>query len=120
MTKLEHIRPYQVLGIGDDFPEEVRFFMPPAQGAGSLLSIESLLLIVVSSAWRRLVAKAQWHPITAVAASNSRKSSCCSFGWLAPVPPERRAHATPRGAVDDRHQARAERAIVAWDGRERR
>lgn len=45
MQKLEHIRPYQVLGIHDDFPEEIRFFMPPAQGSGSLLSIESLLLI---------------------------------------------------------------------------
>lgn len=45
MKKIEHIRPYQVLGIADEFPEEVRFFMPPAQGAGSLLSIESLLLI---------------------------------------------------------------------------
>jgi len=45
MKKLEHIRPYQVLGIHDEFPEEIRFFMPPAQGAVSLLSIESLLLI---------------------------------------------------------------------------
>jgi predicted O-methyltransferase YrrM len=45
MNRLEHIRPYQVLGLVDEFPEEVRFFMPPAQGAGSLLSIESLLLI---------------------------------------------------------------------------
>jgi predicted O-methyltransferase YrrM len=45
MKRLEHIRPYQVLGIADPFPEEVRFFMPPAQGSGSLLSIESLLLI---------------------------------------------------------------------------
>ena len=39
------IRPWQVLGIPDDFPDEIRFFMPQAQGAGSLLSIESLLLI---------------------------------------------------------------------------
>lgn len=45
MKKLEHIRPYQVLGVADEFPEEIRFFMPPAQGSGSLLSIESLLLI---------------------------------------------------------------------------
>jgi predicted O-methyltransferase YrrM len=45
MKRLEHIRPYQVLGINDEFAEEIRFFMPPAQGAGSLLSIESLLLI---------------------------------------------------------------------------
>src|SRR6185369_2296726 len=45
MRKLEHIRPYQLLGVPDEFPEEIRFFMPPAQGAGSLLSIESLLLI---------------------------------------------------------------------------
>jgi hypothetical protein len=39
------IRPWQVLGIADDFPDEIRFFMPPAQGAGSLLSIESLILV---------------------------------------------------------------------------
>jgi hypothetical protein len=45
MKQLSHIRPYQVLGIPDEFPEEIRFFMPPAQGSGSLLSIESLLLI---------------------------------------------------------------------------
>lgn len=45
MRELEHIRPYQVLGVPDEFPEEVRFFMPQAQGSGSLLSIESLLLI---------------------------------------------------------------------------
>jgi predicted O-methyltransferase YrrM len=45
MKKLEHIRPYQLLGVPDEFPEEVRFFMPQAQGSGSLLSIESLLLI---------------------------------------------------------------------------
>ena len=45
MKRLEHIRPYQVLGVADEFPDEIRFFMPPAQGAGSLLSIESLLLI---------------------------------------------------------------------------
>jgi predicted O-methyltransferase YrrM len=43
--RLAHIRPYQVLGIPDEYSEEVRFFMPPAQGSGSLLSIESLLLI---------------------------------------------------------------------------
>jgi len=45
MKELEHIRPYQVLGVADEFPEEIRFFMPQAQGSGSLLSIESLLLI---------------------------------------------------------------------------
>jgi predicted O-methyltransferase YrrM len=45
MKQISHIRPYQVLGIADEFPEEIRFFMPPAQGSGSLLSIESLLLI---------------------------------------------------------------------------
>ena len=45
MKKLSHVRPYQVLGVPDEFPEEIRFFMPPAQGSGSLLSIESLLLI---------------------------------------------------------------------------
>lgn len=45
MKKLQHIRPYQVLGLEDRFADEVRFFMPQAQGAGSLLSIESLLLI---------------------------------------------------------------------------
>ena len=45
MKKLHHIRPYQVLGVPDEFSDEVKFFMPPAQGAGSLLSVESLLLI---------------------------------------------------------------------------
>jgi hypothetical protein len=47
MKQLEHIRPYQLLGVPDAevFPEEVRFFMPLAQGSGSLLSLESLLLI---------------------------------------------------------------------------
>jgi hypothetical protein len=47
MTKFEHIRPYQLLGVPDaeEYPDEIRFFMPLAQGSGSLLSIESLLLI---------------------------------------------------------------------------
>jgi hypothetical protein len=45
MKTIIDIRPYQVLGIDDDFPEEIRFFMPTAQGAGSLLSLESLILI---------------------------------------------------------------------------
>ncbi len=42
---LTHIRPYQILGIEDNYPEEVRFFMPQAQGSGSLLSLESIMLI---------------------------------------------------------------------------
>ncbi|WP_459622787.1 class I SAM-dependent methyltransferase [Burkholderia sp. 3C] len=40
-----HIRPTQLLSIPDDHPEEIRFFMPPAQGAGSLTSLESIVLL---------------------------------------------------------------------------
>lgn len=44
---LTHIRPYQLLGIEDGFEdqEEIKFFMPPAQGAGSLSTLESVVLI---------------------------------------------------------------------------
>jgi predicted O-methyltransferase YrrM len=46
-TGMVHIRPYQLLGIADDYAdqEEIKFFMPPAQGAGSLSTLESVLLI---------------------------------------------------------------------------
>lgn len=40
-----NIRPYQILSIPDDFPEEVKFFMPQAQGAGSITTLESIILI---------------------------------------------------------------------------
>lgn len=45
--KMQHIRPYQLLGIADGFEEqeEIRFFMPPAQGAGSLSTLESIVLL---------------------------------------------------------------------------
>jgi hypothetical protein len=43
--EITHIRPYQVLRIEDGFDEEIKFFMPPSQGAGSLYSIESIILI---------------------------------------------------------------------------
>ena len=43
--QIEHIRPYQVLRIEDRFEEEIKFFMPQAQGAGSTSTIESILLI---------------------------------------------------------------------------
>lgn len=45
MKNTINIRPGQLLSIEDDFPEEVKFFMPPAQGAGSLTTLESILLI---------------------------------------------------------------------------
>ncbi len=40
-----HIRPYQVLAIPDGFGEEIRFFMPQAQGQGSVSAIESIMLL---------------------------------------------------------------------------
>lgn len=43
--EIQHIRPYQVLRIQDRFDEEVKFFMPQAQGAGSTSTLESILLI---------------------------------------------------------------------------
>lgn len=43
--QIEHIRPYQVLRIFDRFSDEIKFFMPQAQGSGSLSAIESLMLI---------------------------------------------------------------------------
>lgn len=44
---LVHIRPYQLLGIPDGYEEqeEIKFFMPPAQGAGSLSTLESVVLL---------------------------------------------------------------------------
>ncbi len=44
---MHHIRPTQLLSIPDagDYPEEIRFFMPPAQGAGGLTSLESIALL---------------------------------------------------------------------------
>lgn len=40
-----HIRPYRVLSIEDGRGEEVKFFMPPADGAGSLTAFESVMLL---------------------------------------------------------------------------
>lgn len=40
-----HIRPTQLLSIPDDYDEEIKFFMPPAQGAGSLTTLESVMLL---------------------------------------------------------------------------
>ena len=44
---MNHIRPYQLLGIADGYEdrEEIKFFMPPAQGAGSLSTLESVVLL---------------------------------------------------------------------------
>jgi hypothetical protein len=39
------IRPYQVLRIPDRFDDEIKFFMPQAQGQGSTSTIESIMLI---------------------------------------------------------------------------
>jgi predicted O-methyltransferase YrrM len=44
-TKTIHIRPYQLLRIEDSFPDEIKFFMPQAQGQGSTSTLESVLLI---------------------------------------------------------------------------
>ena len=44
-SSLIHIRPYQVLSIPDSFGEEIKFFMPPHPGAGSLKAIESIMLL---------------------------------------------------------------------------
>lgn len=43
--KIQHIRPYQVLGIEDGFKEDINFFMPQTQAIGSTSVIESILLI---------------------------------------------------------------------------
>jgi len=45
LSSVIHIRPFQILAIEDGFEEEVKFFMPPAQGLGSLHTLESILLI---------------------------------------------------------------------------
>lgn len=44
-TGITHIRPYQVLRVEDGFPDEIKFFMPQAQGQGSTSTIESIMLI---------------------------------------------------------------------------
>ncbi|WP_455914724.1 class I SAM-dependent methyltransferase [Pseudomonas syringae] len=44
-SALMHIRPYRVLSIEDGREEEVKFFMPPADGAGSLTAFESVMLL---------------------------------------------------------------------------
>ena len=44
-SALKHIRPYRVLSIRDGREEEVKFFMPSADGAGGLTVFESLMLI---------------------------------------------------------------------------
>ena len=38
--KIQHIRPYQVLGIEDGFKEDINFFMPQTQAIGSTSVIE--------------------------------------------------------------------------------
>lgn len=43
--QITHIRPYQLLRIGDRFGEEIKFFMPQPQGRGSTSTLESVLLI---------------------------------------------------------------------------
>ena len=43
--QITHIRPYQLLSIPDQFDEEIKFYMPQPQGAGSVSSIEAILLI---------------------------------------------------------------------------
>jgi hypothetical protein len=42
---MNHIRPYQLLHITDNFDDEIRFFMPPLDGSGGLRTLESVLLI---------------------------------------------------------------------------
>jgi len=44
-SNVTHIRPYQLLKIDDRFGEEINFFMPQAQGQGSISTLESILLI---------------------------------------------------------------------------
>jgi hypothetical protein len=44
-SSLTRVRPYQVLSIPDEFGEEIKFFMPPPSGAGSLKTIESIMLL---------------------------------------------------------------------------
>ncbi len=40
-----NIRPYQILKIEERFDEEINFFMPQAQGQGSLHTLESIMLL---------------------------------------------------------------------------
>ncbi|WP_323121802.1 class I SAM-dependent methyltransferase [Burkholderia alba] len=44
-SRMIHIRPTQLLSIPDRFEEEIKFFMPPAEGAGSLTTLESVALL---------------------------------------------------------------------------
>lgn len=44
-SKLQHIRPYRLLSIEDGRDEEMKFYMPPADGAGSLTTFESVALL---------------------------------------------------------------------------
>lgn len=45
MNNIKNIRPGHLLSLVDDFPDEVKFFMPQPQGAGSTTVLESILLI---------------------------------------------------------------------------
>jgi len=40
-----HIRPYQLLSIEDGLSDEIKFFMPALEAAGSLTVIESIMLL---------------------------------------------------------------------------
>ena len=40
-----NIKPHQILSIPDNFPEEIKFFMPSASGVGGLRTLESVMLI---------------------------------------------------------------------------
>jgi hypothetical protein len=44
-SRVIHIRPYQVLYVPDGFSEEITFFMPLPEAAGSLTTIESIMLL---------------------------------------------------------------------------
>nr|WP_231606114.1 class I SAM-dependent methyltransferase [Pandoraea apista] len=44
-SKLNHMRPYRLFGIEDGRGEEVKFYMPPADGAGCLTAFESVVLL---------------------------------------------------------------------------
>ncbi len=41
---MHHIRPHQVLGMADNYDDEIKYFVPPTEG-GSLSAIESVLLL---------------------------------------------------------------------------
>lgn len=42
---LVHIRPYQLLSIADGLSDEINFFMPSVEAAGSLTVLESIMLL---------------------------------------------------------------------------